>query len=181
MIEINFFEKKKKNILPYTVVGIFLLSILLLGTYFFITYTKQENLIEEKNQWLTDNTEDIALSREISQVDQLTIQSVSVQETLRSKQYPMDTLTKELMSFIPNEAEHVSSFQLSESSNQVSLIIENINTTGIQSIIEELEKQTYIEDIELLRAEDQNQEDKKFRFELFINLNLDNYAEEEVE
>lgn len=59
----------------------------------------------------------------------------------------MDTLTKELMSFIPNEAEHVSSIQLSESGNQVSLIVENINITDIQSIIEELEKQTYIEDI----------------------------------
>lgn len=93
----------------------------------------------------------------------------------------MDTLTKEMMSFIPNETDRVSSFLLSEAANQISLTMENTTTTQAQSIIEDLQEQRYIEDVEFLRAEDQNQDNDQYRFELFINLNMDGYAEEETE
>lgn len=93
----------------------------------------------------------------------------------------MDTLTKEMMSFIPNETDRVSSFLLSEAANQISLTMENTTTTQAQSIIEDLQEQRYIEDVEFLRAEDQNQDNDQYRFELFINLNMDGYAEEEAE
>lgn len=93
----------------------------------------------------------------------------------------MDTLTKEMMSFIPNETDRVSSFLLSEAANQISLTMENTTTTQAQSIIEDLQEQHYIEDVEFLRAEDQNQDNDQYRFELFINLNMDGYAEEEAE
>lgn len=93
----------------------------------------------------------------------------------------MGTLTKEMMSFIPNETDRVSSFLLSEAANQISLTMENTTTTQAQSIIEDLQEQHYIEDVEFLRAEDQNQDNDQYRFELFINLNMDGYAEEEAE
>lgn len=93
----------------------------------------------------------------------------------------MDTLTNEMMSFIPNETDRVSSFLLSEAANQISLTMENTTTTQAQSIIEDLQEQHYIEDVEFLRAEDQNQDNDQYRFELFINLNMDGYAEEEAE
>lgn len=93
----------------------------------------------------------------------------------------MDTLTNEMMSFIPNETDRVSSFLLSEAANQISLTMENTTTTQAQSIIEDLQEQRYIEDVEFLRAEDQNQDNDQYRFELFINLNMDGYAEEEAE
>lgn len=93
----------------------------------------------------------------------------------------MDTLTNEMMSFIPNETDRVSSFLLSEAANQISLTMENTTTTQAQSIIEDLQEQHYIEDVEFLRAEDQNQDNEQYRFELFINLNMDGYAEEEAE
>lgn len=93
----------------------------------------------------------------------------------------MGTLTKEMMSFIPNETDRVSSFLLSEAANQISLTLENTTTTQAQSIIEDLQEQHYIEDVEFLRAEDQNQDNDQYRFELFINLNMDGYAEEEAE
>lgn len=85
------------------------------------------------------------------------------------------------MSFIPNETDRVSSFLLSEAANQISLTMENTTTTQAQSIIEDLQEQRYIEDVEFLRAEDQNQDNDQYRFELFINLNMDGYAEEEAE
>ena len=85
------------------------------------------------------------------------------------------------MSFIPNETDRVSSFLLSEAANQISLTMENTTTTQAQSIIEDLQEQHYIEDVEFLRAEDQNQDNDQYRFELFINLNMDGYAEEEAE
>ena len=93
----------------------------------------------------------------------------------------MDTLTNEMMSFIPNETDRVSSFLLSEAANQISLTMENTTTSQAQSIIDDLQEQRYIEDVEFLRAEDQNQDNDQYRFELFINLNMDGYAEEEAE
>lgn len=86
-----------------------------------------------------------------------------------------------MMSFIPNETDRVSSFLLSEAANQISLTMENTTTTQAQSSIEDLQEQRYIEDVEFLRAEDQNQDNDQYRFELFINLNMDGYAEEEAE
>lgn len=93
----------------------------------------------------------------------------------------MDTLTDDLMFFIPNETDRVSSFLLSEAANQVSLTMENTTTAQAQSIIEDLEEQRYIENVEFLVAEEQDKENNQYRFELFINLNMDGYAEEEAE
>ena len=93
----------------------------------------------------------------------------------------MAKLTNDVMSFIPNETDRVSSFLLSEAANQISLTMENTTTSQAQSIIDDLQEQRYIEDVEFLRAEDQNQENDQYRFELFINLNMDGYAEEEAE
>lgn len=181
MININFFKKEKKNILPYAAGGVFLLSALLIGAYLFFTYTTHQNRIEDNNQWLVDNAAEIELSREISELDQLATQSVAVQETLREAQYPMAKLTNDVMSFIPNEKDRVSAFLVSEAANQISLTMETTTTTQAQSIIEDLEEQPYIEDVEFLRADDQGQENDQYRFELIINLNMDGYVEEEAE
>lgn len=71
MININFFEKEKTNILPYIVGGIFFLLLLLMGLYFFIVRGQLNSSIENNNHWLSENAEEVVLSRRISRVDQL--------------------------------------------------------------------------------------------------------------
>lgn len=87
MMNVNFFVKKKRNILPYIVGGVFILFLLLMALYFYFTYNNYQDQITEQNNWLDENTEKVVLARRIRQVDESATQAVTVQETLRDNQY----------------------------------------------------------------------------------------------
>lgn len=180
MINVNFFEKKKTNILPYIIGGIFLLLLLFMGLYIFLTRMYLENSIEESNTWISENTEEVVLSRRISQVDQLTNQAITVQNTLKEIQYPMNTLTEDLTTAIPNETDRVASFQLTET-NQVTLILENTEATMGQNIVEDIESRPYVTGVQFLSAQSESQEEDAFRFELIVDIDVTALAEEETE
>lgn len=177
MMNVNFFEKKKINILPYIVGGAFFVFLLLMGLYFFLTRTHYEQTVEENNRWLSDNAESVVMSRQISRLDDLAVQSIAVQENLRSNQYPMNEIAADLASTVPDETNQIVSFHIIDP-NQVTLIIENTPATTAQSIVEDLEERTYVEGVQFLHVDSLNLEEVPTRFEMMININADAMTEE---
>lgn len=178
MININFFEKEKTNILPYIVGGIFFLLLLLMGLYFFMVRGQLNSSIENNNHWLSENAEEVVLSRRISRVDQLQSESIDVQEHLRTIQQPTNELIEDLVAVIPNEADRVSTLQLTES-NQVMLILENIETNEGHAIVENLQALPFVNDVQFLYAENQTtSDDEDFRYELTVDIDPNVLLEE---
>ena len=73
MFEVNFFEKKQRNFLPYVLGGAFLFLLVLVGIYFFSAqayYTKTEIRDQE---WLQAEEEQL-VSRQMQEYAQLTEQ-----------------------------------------------------------------------------------------------------------
>ncbi len=171
MIHVNFFTKKKVNILPLLVTLVFLAVAALIVFHLYDNHLYYNRLISRNNKWLTEHQDSFEISNQIKQLDQLTTQAVDVQESLRRNQYPMDILSENLSAFIPEEDNRVSSLHLSNATSQVSLIIENTSTDEALKIVENMEEQEYIKSVQLIRAESQLQ-DERLRFELIIDVDL---------
>ncbi|OJF90909.1 hypothetical protein [Alkalibacterium sp. 20] len=177
MLEINFFEKKQVNVLPYILAGIFVLLVAFMGAYFYFTQAHYVNLEQEQSLWIKSNAEEVALSKEIEKLEQLASQSIQVQDTLDQSQFPMVYATKDLASAVSNEGDRVSSFQFGEMS-QVVLLLENTKVSDASAIIDELGTRAYIDRVQLLRLENQQAESNEFIFELTIDLNDETLREE---
>lgn len=177
MINVNFFEKEKPNILPYIIGGIFLLLLLLMGLFFFIARGQLNKAIENNNNWLTENGEEVILSRQISQIDQLQNESLVVQDQLRGSQQPTNQLIEELVGVIPNETDRLSTLQLTET-NQVMMILENIETSEGQEIVEDLRNLPFVIGVQFLYAENEASENDAFRYELTVDIDPTALVEE---
>ena len=181
MINVNFFRKEAKNILPLILLVIFLLGAGAIAAQIYFSRAEHEEALKHDQTWLDNNTENLELSREMMQVDQWISQAVDVQNTLRKDQFPMNRLTKNLASLIPDEDERVVSFQVSETSEQVSMVLVKTRTDEALAIIRDLEAQPYVDKVQFLNAEQQDQATQEFSFQFIIELNLQALAEEGAE
>lgn len=93
----------------------------------------------------------------------------------------MNRLTENLASLIPDEDERVVSFQVSETSEQVSMVLVKTRTDEALAIIRDLEAQPYVDKVQFLNAEQQDQATQEFSFQFIIELNLQALAEEGAE
>lgn len=174
MININFFEKKKVNVLPYLMMVGFFLVLGALGAYF---YLMQENYIEveaENVAWIERETDNVLLSKQMQGVDRLTNESITTQETLVDQRYPMVYITKEIASQVPDESENVVSFQLTDPS-QFTLTLENMTVDEGSQLVNVLEDFTYVSQVNYLRLE--NQTDTDYMLELTIDMSEERLRE----
>lgn len=169
MIEINFFERKEKNVLPHLMVLIFLAGLTAIGFYFFMMhglYTRQDYT---NSQLIQQRSEEVALSRELEQIDRSTIQNSAAILTLESDQYPLVFLTEELAGMIPDEENVVVSFQLTET-NEVLIQINNSMIDDSSDLIAQFEQVPYITRVHMNRLEQQSEEDDQFIIDLTLDI-----------
>lgn len=169
MIEINFFERKEKNVLPHFMVLFFFIGVLTIGIYFFMMqgiYTRQN---EQNNQILQQRSEEIAQSREMEQIDNLTTQNSQAILTLENAQYPIVYLTEDLASIILNDEEVVVNFQILET-NEVFIQLDNSLINDSSALIDELESVPYITRVQLDRLEQQPEEEQNFIIDLTLDI-----------
>lgn len=176
MININFFEKKQVNILPYIVAGVFFILFLVMGIYFFFTHSYYSESIQDDKEWIQANASDVALSRRIEQIDERTMQAGEVQETLLTSQYPMSYVAKDLTALIQKEEERVQTYQLSEA-DQVVLVLEKTNVEEASSIIDRFNQVEYIDNVQLLRLENQQNDNNQYLFEVTLDINRERLHE----
>lgn len=180
MININFFEKKERNVLPYIVGGLFFLLLFIMAIYFFFARVYYRETISDKNDWMNDQAEEFVLSKEMSKLDKQYNESVQLQEKLKESQYPMDKLSKDISASVPDELTRISSLQYLET-DQLTLTLENTDPKTAQIIIESIENLPYVTGLQLLYADSQDAGDGIQAFELIIDLDEELIVEEEPE
>lgn len=169
MIEINFFEKKEHNRLPYLIGSLFLLLFFLIGLYFLAARNYYETAIAKKNNWIADQAEEIELSTQLYQYKEKTENAIAYQTTLKAEQEPIDQLIKKITGAVPDEINQIASFEFSDST-QIRLRLINTDTRTAQQIVENIRKISYIDRTQLIHAENTNIESNELDFELLINL-----------
>ena len=92
----------------------------------------------------------------------------------------MNEIITDVVTVIPNEEERISSFNLS-SPDQISIVLENTESTMAQNIVRALFEKDYITDVQFLQATNTTIEDTQLRFELIINIDANRIVKEETE
>lgn len=92
----------------------------------------------------------------------------------------MNEIITGVVTVIPNEEERISSFNLS-SPDQISIVLENTESTMAQNIVRALFEKDYITDVQFLQATNTTIEDTQLRFELIINIDANRIVKEETE
>lgn len=154
MFEVNFFEKKQRNFLPYVLGGAFLILLVLVGIYFFSAqayYTKAEIRDQE---WLQAEEEQLRMSRQMQEYEQLTEQVAENKATFEAKQYPMAFVTKAIIEQVPNGEQHVTIFNKNET-NQITLVLEGLTVTEISEAVEKFKALGYVSDVQFISMENQ--------------------------
>ena len=169
MININFFEKKKVNVLPYLMMAGFFLLLAGLGTYFYLMQEHYTQVEAENVAWIQSESENVLLSRQMQGIDRLTEESITTQDTLVDLRYPMVYISEEIASLVPDEEELVSSFQLVGPS-QFILTLENASVSDGSELVTNLEELPYVDRVNYLRLENQAQDSDEYILELTIDM-----------
>lgn len=180
MININFFEKKETNILPYLVTGGFFLLLILMSVYFFFTRMYLNDVMVVKEEWINAHNEELVLSKQMNQYEQQYQETMDLQEKLKVAQYPMNKVSEEIAASVPDELTRISTLELLEP-GQLTLTLENTEAIMAQEIVENIENLPYVTELQLLYAESQGEEDAQLRFELIVSLNEELIVEGEIE
>ena len=101
MIEINFFEQKKRNYSPFLLVAIFMIGLVLIGTYIVIFNT---NLVNEYDQNMAQIEQQQPRVIELRQTQNFAdrVQELTDQlETLETHQYPTPFLYETISDVLP--------------------------------------------------------------------------------
>lgn len=154
MFEVNFFEKKQRNFLPYVLSGIFLFLLVLVGVYFFSMQTYYANAEVRDLEWLQAEEEQLKISRQMQEYAQLTEQVAENKAAFETKQYPMAYVTKEILEQVPNAEQHMTIFNKNET-NQITLVLEGLTVTEISEAVEKFRALVYVSDVQFIRMENQ--------------------------
>lgn len=152
MFEVNFFEKKQKNFLPYLLSGMFFFFIVLLGVYFFSMQMYYTNAEVHNQEWLQVGEKEWEISRQMEEFDQLTQQVKVNKGTFETMQYPMAYVTKTILEKILNAEQHVSIFNKNET-NQVTVVLEGLTAKEVSDTVEKFKMLAYVSDVHFIRME----------------------------
>lgn len=170
MIELNFFERKERNVLPHFMVLFFFVGVIVISIYFVImhgVYTRQD---ASNLQILEQRSEQVALSREMEQIEQMTVQNNQAIVALENEHYPIVFLTEDIAGIISDDEEVVVSFQLTVT-NEVLLQVDHNGIDDSSELIADLEQIPYISRVNLIRLEQQTQEEETVLIDLTLELN----------
>lgn len=157
MIEVNFFEKKAKNVLPQLMVLFFLIGLIALSVYFFIMHGLYVSQNNQNNQVIQQRSEEVAFAREIQSTSQLTEQNEQAIATLRSNTYPIVYLTESIAATISDSEETIVSFSLNEG-NELLLQLNQSLIQDSADVIVSLEALPYIRRVQMNRLDNQQEE-----------------------
>jgi Tfp pilus assembly protein PilN len=154
MFEVNFFEKKQRNFLPYVLGGVFLILLVLTGVYFFTAQAYYAKAEIRDQEWLQAEEEQLRVSRQMLEYAQLTEQVAGNKANFEEMQYPMAYVTKTIIAQVPNGEQHVTIFNKNET-NQITLVLEGLTVTEISDAVENFKALVYVSDVQLIRMENQ--------------------------
>lgn len=144
MVEINFFEKKARNVLPHLMGGLFVLGVLLIGFYFFLMHGLYARQDFQNMERIRQQSEDVALSREMQSLNWQIEQNWQAVSDLEASRYPVIFLTEDVANIIPDSEAAIIGFSLNSSEE---LVLE-LNQDLVQNsadLISRFENQPYVD------------------------------------
>lgn len=154
MFEVNFFEKKQINFLPYALSGAFLFMLALVGVYFFSMQAYYANAEVRDQEWLQAEEAQLVISRKMQEYTQLMEQVADNKATFEELQYPMAYVTKAIIEVVPNGEQHVTIFNKNET-NQITIVLEGLTITELSDAVENFRALVYVSDVQFIRMENQ--------------------------
>lgn len=167
MIEVNFFEKKAKNVLPQLMVLFFFVGVIAIGTYFFMMYGFYVTQYNQNNQIIEQRSEEVAFAREIQSVNQQAEQNNLAISTLESSQYPLVYLIEDILATISDSEEAIESFSLNDGS-ELLLLVNRALVEDSANLIVSLEALPYTSRVQMNRLE--NQQEEQYLIDLSITI-----------
>ncbi|MCC5890792.1 MAG: hypothetical protein JJU01_09485 [Alkalibacterium sp.] len=157
MIEVNFFEKKARNVLPHLMVLFFFVGLIAISVYFFLLHGLYVNQNNQNTQVIQQQSEDVALAREMQSIDVLTEQNVQTISTLEDEQYPIVYLTDDITGMIPDSEEAVLSFELTDGTDVLIQLNQSVVEDSADLIVA-FEALPYTSRVQMNRLEQQGEE-----------------------
>ena len=154
MFEVNFFEKKQRNFLPYLLSAVFLLLLVLVGVYFFSAQAYYANAEVRDQEWLQVEEEQLKVSRQMQEYARLTEQVEENKVAFEAKQYPMAYVIKSILEQVPNGEQHVTIFSKNET-NQITLVLEGLTITEISDAFDKFKALPFVSDVHFIRMDNQ--------------------------
>ncbi|MFC6465657.1 PilN domain-containing protein [Marinilactibacillus sp. GCM10026970] len=149
MININLFEKKQINRLPYIIVTTFLTLLSILFLYLFIMnryYTLQD---QHNMRTIENQVSEVQQARKIEQLNLQTIQLEESISTIEDNQHNMPYLFEDLNTYLPEDESRITTFTLLENFTLV-IALNSMDYVAITEMIESLNTIDYVHTAELL-------------------------------
>lgn len=110
MVNINFFEKKKKNITPFIISFIALLLFGLLGGYFWWMTDSVKTETARNTEIINNQANEISELQRVNLIGDQVSTLVNQRDTLRQNQFPVDALYDDVLSQLPSNSATVERF-----------------------------------------------------------------------
>lgn len=104
MVNINFFEKKKKNITPFLISVIALLLFGLLGGYFWWMTESIKTDTSRNRDTISQQADEISELQRVNLIGNQVSTLVNQRDTLMQNQFPLDDLYHDVLEQIPSQA-----------------------------------------------------------------------------
>ncbi|MBM7541787.1 hypothetical protein [Amphibacillus cookii] len=170
MIEINFFEKKKKNLIPYLLIGLFLVGLMITSGYLTLAsiqlnkqYEITHNLIQEQSIIINDLQHVNLLA---NQVDQL----ASDLDNLVDNKHPTVFLNDDILQQLPdNPATVIIDFRYTIQGDLL-LELQLTDANAVSTLTRDLQALAYITAVELEAMELVNEIEANYQVNLTISI-----------
>lgn len=168
MIEINFFEKKARNVLPHLMIVFFFAGVMIVGIYFFLMHGLYVRQDQNSMQLLQQRSEEVSVARNMSRVDRAITMNEQAMTVLEANQYPLVYLTEDITGVIPDSEETVVTFTLNET-NELMVQLDQSLVEESAELITDLEMLPYVTRVNMTRLENQG-EDAGHLIELTLDI-----------
>ncbi|GEN50655.1 hypothetical protein [Alkalibacterium pelagium] len=168
MIEINFFEKKARNVLPHLMIVFFFAGVMIVGIYFFLMHGLYVRQDQNSMQLLQQRSEEVSVARNMSRVDRAITMNEQAMTVLEANQYPLVYLTEDITGVIPDSEETVVTFTLNET-NELMVQLDQSLVEESAELITDLEMLPYVTRVHMTRLENQG-EDAGHLIELTLDI-----------
>lgn len=151
MFEVNFFEKKQKNVLPHVLIGLAIMFALGSGLYFFFSRNAILDKDEENRAWLVGEAEQLAVSRQIKQYEEAALRLQADKPLFEERRHHVAEAATAILDLIPGGAANTKSFSLDE--NKVILVVDKLSVAEVNTTMTALQNQNFVTNVQFIRME----------------------------
>lgn len=177
MIEINFFERKKRNYSPLILVGVFLMGIVLISAYLLLMSNRLTNQYQENLRQIKEQQPTVTEFEQIQYFSKQLNQLSNELEILKEHQYPTVFLYETIRDLLPeSEVLYIHNYDFSlDDGLQLSVQLDGLEQVAeLDRVIFDL---PFVTSVELINVDLINQADQHYVINLQADIDRDQVSE----